>query len=82
MPPVLRLPQFKPSSMNLLPTCNLPSFKLYWKTPTLMTEVLEPAQQVNLQFSKMKSATFSAKADSSLNLGNAPLRTIPVSTWA
>ena len=60
------------------PTFNQLSFKLCWKTPTSMTEELEPTLLKNSLTSSMKSRQFSSREGSVSSLGNV---LIPASTW-
>ena len=78
---VPRLLQPVPSFKNLLLICNPPSYKPSWKTLILITEVSELILPPNYPFYNRRSAISSAREDSSLKLGNALVRTEPVSTW-
>ena len=81
-PPVPRWQPSKLSSKTPLQTSNLLSFKLYWRTRTLMTEVSEPIPLTRSPLSRTKLGKFYAKVDLALNPGNAPVKTELANTLA
>ena len=81
-PPVPRWQPSILSSKTPLQTSNLPSFKLYWRTRTLTTEVSEPIPQISSPHYRTKLGKFYAKVDLALSPGNAPVKTELANTLA